>query len=298
MLATALAMSVQSAAVKVLGESMGTFQITFVRCVLGLVLVLPFMHYSLAAVLRPARLRLHLGRVFTGLLSMACGFYAFAHMPLAEATALTFTMPLFMLMLATLTLGERPGWRRISATGIGFAGVLVMLRPGSVPVVPAAGLALLAAFFQAWSGIFIKKLSASESISMIMFYFAAFGSLLFAPPAIAEWVVPDPLEWLLLAAVAVLGASSQLTFIEAARAAEMTAIVPIDYSRLLFAGLLGYLIWSELPDSWAIAGALLIAGSTCFITFREMHIARATAREVATAPPLASSNEPRQRRAG
>jgi drug/metabolite transporter (DMT)-like permease len=252
--------------------------VTFVRCAVGLLLVVPMVRNQLASILRPARLRLHLGRVTAGLLSMACGFYAFAHMPLAEATALTFTMPLFMLMLATVTLGERVGWRRASAALVGFSGVLVMLRPGAVPVEPAALLALLSAFFHAWSGIFIKKLSGSESTGMIMFYFAAVGSVLFALPAASVWVVPDPIEWLLLGVVAILGVVSQLAFIEAARAAEMSAIVPIDYSRVIFAGLIGYLVWSELPDAWAIACAALIGASTCFISFREMQLARAAHR--------------------
>ena len=284
MLASALFMGVQGAAVKALGESVDSLQVTFVRCAVGLILVVPMVRNQLASILRPSRLRLHLGRVTAGLLSMACGFYAFAHMPLAEATALTFTMPLFMLMLATVTLGERVGWRRACAAVVGFAGVLVMLRPGAVPVAPAALLALLSAFFHAWSGIFIKKLSGSESTGMIMFYFAAVGSVLFALPAASVWVVPDLIEWMLLGAVAILGVISQLAFIEAARAAEMSAIVPIDYSRVIFAGLIGYLVWSELPDAWAIAGAALIGASTCFISFREMQLARTAQRGGADAP--------------
>lgn len=274
MLATALAMGVQSAAVKGLAGSVDSIQTVFVRCALGLVLVLPLMRYQLAAVLRPARMRLHLGRVLAGLLSMACGFYAFANMPLAEATALSFTMPLFMLGLAVLALREPVGWRRLSAAVVGFAGVLMMLRPGAVPVEIAALMALLGAFFHACSGVFIKKLVASESTGMIMFYFAFIGTLVFAVPAAGVWVAPDALGWLLLVVVTVLGVASQLTFIAAARAAEMSAIVPLDYSRLVFTGIIGYLVWREIPDAWSVAGALLIVASTCFITLRELKLAR------------------------
>ena len=268
MLAAALSMGVQSAAVKSAGETLGTYQIVFCRCVVGLVLVAPLMRREITAILRPARLRLHLGRVMAGLISMTCGFYAFAHMPLAEATALSFTMPLFMLVLAMLALGERVGWRRTSATLAGFAGVLVMLRPGAVPIQLAALLALAGAFFHACSGVFIKKLATSETTAMIMFYFAAVGSVLFLAPAVHEWVAPDALGWVLLATVAILGVTSQLAFIKAARVAEMSAIVPIDYSRLIFAGIIGFVVWSEVPDGWAVAGASLIATSTCFITYR------------------------------
>lgn len=280
MLAAAVAMSVQSAAVKSLGSSISSVQITFVRCALGLLIVLPLMRRDALAVLQPARLRLHLGRVMAGLLSMTCGFYAFANMPLAEATALSFTMPLFMLVLATLALQERAGWRRTCAALIGFAGVLTMLRPGALPVGLAAMLALLGAFFHALAGIFIKKLTESESTAMIMFYFAAIGSVLYLLPALGVWVTPDPWQWGLLLLVAVLGVVSQLAFIAAARAAEMSAIVPIDYARLIVSGVIGYLVWSELPDTWSVAGAALIVASTCFITFREIHLAR-TARALA-----------------
>jgi len=153
-------------------------------------------------------------------------------MPLAEAPALSFTMPLFMLGLAVLTLREPVGWRRLSAAVVGFAGVLIMLRRGAVPVELAALMALLGAFFHACSGVFIKKLVVSESTGMIMFYFAFIGTLVFAVPAAGVWVAPDAQGWVLLVAVTVLGVASQLTFIAAARAAEMSAIVPLDYSRL------------------------------------------------------------------
>jgi drug/metabolite transporter (DMT)-like permease len=278
MLLAALAMSVQSAAVKSLGTSISSVQITFLRCLLGLFLVLPLLRRDALVILQPARLRLHLGRVMAGLLSMTCGFYAFANMPLAEATALSFTMPLFMLLLATLTLGERVGWRRSCAGAVGFLGVLTMLRPGAVPVDLAAGLALLGALFHALAGIFIKKLTASESTALIMFYFAAIGSLLYLLPTLGVWVHPNPAQWWLLLVVAVLGVISQLGFIAAARAAEMSAIVPIDYTRLIFSGALGYLVWSEIPDRWSVAGAGLIVASTCFITYREMRLARMARR--------------------
>ena len=113
----AFAMSLQAATIKYLGESLHSLEITFFRCVFGLLLVVPLLAREGGPRFRLSSVGLHLGRAAAGLTSMACGFYAYTMLPLAEATAFTFTMPLFLLVLGTVVLGERIGWRRTSRRG-------------------------------------------------------------------------------------------------------------------------------------------------------------------------------------
>ncbi|MDX1434677.1 MAG: DMT family transporter [Gammaproteobacteria bacterium] len=286
LLLTALTMAVQAALVRLLAERIDSLQTIFLRGVFGVLLVLPlFMRPGVIRV-RTARLPMHLARAAAGVLSMACGFYAFANMPLAEATAITFTMPLFLTLLAIVFLKELVGVRRGTATALGFVGVLVMLRPTSLTLELAALMALLSAFFHALAGILIKRLSATESVANLMLYFALMASLVFLYPAWRVWVQPTPLEWLFLFGVAFLGALSQLFFIEACRVSEMSVVAPFDYSRLIFAGLLGYLLFAEVPDAWSVVGALVIIASTLYISRREAYLARA-----GRLPPLAPETE-------
>ena len=280
----ALMMSVQSVIIKALGEDLHSLQIAFFRCVFGLPLVLPMLIREGGPRFRLSRLNLHVTRSICGLSSMAGGFYAYTMLPLAEATTFTFTMPLFMLVLGALVLREQVGWRRAIAAMIGFAGVMLVLRPGANAVQAAALIALASAFFHACVGVLIKKLAAIESPGMIVLYFNVFGTLVFLLPALYVWREPSAMALFWLCAVAVTGMASQLSFIAAAKVAEMTAVTPVDYSRLLFSTVLGFVFFAEMPDAWTGAGALVIILSTVYITRREMYLAR-LARQARLAEP-------------
>lgn len=274
LLAGAMAMSTQAAIVRFVGSEIHSLQITFLRGLIGLGIVMLFFLKPQQSRFSTSRLKLHLGRAGAGVMSMACGFYAYANMPLAEATALTFTMPLFMTVLAVLVLKEQfDGWR-LAATVAGFVGVLIMLRPSGMLMELAAMLALASAVFHATVGILIKKLSATESVANLMLYFALVATVVFFVPAMKVWVQPDSLQWLLFVAIAVLGVTSQLCFIQACRRAQIGVIAPFDYSRLIMAGLLGFILFAEVPDAWSIVGALVIVASAVFIAQRERVLGR------------------------
>ena len=274
LLLTAFTMALQAALVRLLAERIDSLQTIFLRGLFGLVLVVPLMIRPGVIRIRTARLPLHLARAAAGVISMACGFYAFANMPLAEATAITFTMTLFLTVLAVLLLKEHVGIRRGTATLIGFVGVLVMLRPANLNLELAVFMALLSAFFHALAGILIKRLSATESVANLMLYFALLASIVFFYPAMRVWTQPTAVEWIFLFGVALLGALSQFFFIEACRVSEMSVVAPFDYSRLVFAGLLGYALFGEIPDAWSVTGALVIVACTLYISRRELRLAR------------------------
>jgi len=275
MLAGTISVSVQSAVVKDLGATIDAFEIGFFRGLFGVLIVLPFAMRRVRLRDATRRIALHTGRALAGTSAMICSFYALTSMPLTDAMAIMFTMPLFMILLAVPLLGETVGWRRAAATLIGFVGVVIIVRPGATTFDPASLVALLGALLSAVVGVFIKKLSRIEPAELIMLYFSVFAVVVFAVPAIYVWHAPTLLELALLVAMTVLGIANQLCFIAACRVGEVTVLAPIDYSRLLFAGLLGYFLFGEIPQTSAWLGAAIIGASGFFIVRRTTVLRRA-----------------------
>jgi drug/metabolite transporter (DMT)-like permease len=214
------------------------------------------------------------------------------HLPLADATALSFTRPLFMIVLAVLFLGEQVRWRRWSATGIGFLGVLVMARPGDGGFDFAAGVAVAATLFVAGVGVMLKRLAATERPETIIFYFTIISSLLSLGPALYVWRPPGWADVAVMAVLGGLGSLGQYLTIRAYRIAEATAVDPVDYARLLLATAFGFALFGELPDSWTLLGALIIVGSTLYITRREARLGRTVTEGVATPAAPSVSTRP------
>ncbi len=264
-LLAALLMTVQVTVVKQLGATLHIFEIVFFRCAFSFLILSPaFLRLGLGAYAtsRPA---LHITRSVLGISAMACYFYAVSWLPLAEAIAYTFTMPLFMIVCAVLLLGERVRWRRWSATAVGFAGVLVMLRPGMVAIEAAALVALLGAILSALVFTSVKKLSTTESALTMILYFALVGMLMSIGPALTVWRWPSAGEFALLFLTGVLGTSGQYVAVWGWSVGEATAVAPFDYSRLIFAAALGFAVFAEVPDPTTVLGAGIIVASTLYI---------------------------------
>jgi len=275
--------SLQGVVVKLLAERYDTIQISFARFAFGLISLLPFVLASRGreparALVTTGRLRLHMTRSFMSVISIWCGFYAIAYLPLATATAITFTRPLFLVLLALLFLGEIVRWRRGAATAIGFLGVLIVLRPDGLSADPAMLVALLGAALSADIIILIKKLSHTERNVTILFYFSVFTTLYAAIPVAFVWRTPDAYDLGLLALVGVLALAGQALNLRGYRAGETTAVTPFDYTRLLSAILLGWWFFLEVPDGWTLLGAAIVIVSTLYIARREAKLARAARR--------------------
>jgi drug/metabolite transporter (DMT)-like permease len=285
--------AIMDASIKWVGQTLDPFQIAFFRCVFGGLFVLPFALRHGPQAVRTRRWGGHLARALIGYTAMILGFYAVTHLPLADATALSFTRPLFMIVLAVLFLGEQVRWRRWSATGIGFLGVLVMARPGDSGFDFAATVAVTATLFVAGVGVMLKRLSATERPETIIFYFTLTSSLLALGPALYVWRTPGWAEWAVMILLGALGSLGQYLSIRAYRIAEATAVDPVDYARLLLATGLGLALFGELPDRWTLLGALIIIGSTLYITRREARLGRPVTKGVATpAAPSSVSTKP------
>jgi|TARA_B100000809_G_C15052488_1_gene499451 drug/metabolite transporter (DMT)-like permease len=268
MVTVVVGMTIQSALVKWLGETLSSVQILWLRGAVGLFFVLPIFTFRQVRFYSHG-LKRHFLRALAGVLSMACWFYALTELPLAEATSYSFAMPLFLTVLAWAFLGEKLKWQTWLATVIGFSGVLIIMRPDSVTLGLAALAGLAAAFLHAVAAILIKTLASSESALALLLYFPVLAIVVFLFPAMSVWISPTPTEWVGLVGVAALGVQTQWGFIQACRISDMTFLAPFDYSRLLFALVLGYLLFSELPDFWTLAGAAVVVGSTLYVVKRD-----------------------------
>ncbi|MCP5150130.1 MAG: DMT family transporter [Ectothiorhodospiraceae bacterium] len=259
--------------VKWLSATYPTIQLVLFRCVFGFVpvAVVVLRGRSLGA-LRTTRPLAHLVRSMATLGALWGFFVAFAHMPLADAYAIGFAAPLLITALSVPMLGERVGVRRWSAVVAGFVGVLIMLRPGAGVMEPAALIALGATVCYALTMIFIRQLSRTETDAAIVFYpmlaIAAVSAAL-VPPV---WVAPGALDLALLAAVGVLGGIGQLLLTAAFRRAEVALLTPFEYSAMLWATGIGWLVWGDVPGLHIWVGVAIVAASGIYVVLREARV--------------------------
>ena len=273
--------SVMMLAVRQLSSELHPFVVAFWRNLIGLAFMLPWALSVGLGGLRTGRFRMHGLRSLMGLSAMLSLFMALSLMPLAEVTALTFTAPLFATIGAALILGERVRSRRWSATVIGFLGALLILKPGAEIVQPAALIALTAAVFIAGAMLTIKSLSDSESPNAIVVIMGLLMTPASLVPAAFVWSWPSAdgaWGWIVLMGFsATLG---QVCLTRAFRAADASAVMPFDFSRLVFVGALGYWTFGEVPDVWTWVGGGIILAASVYIARREAQLARlAQARE-------------------
>jgi drug/metabolite transporter (DMT)-like permease len=274
-----------SAMIRLLSAQIESVQTAFFRAVISVILLLPMIAAGRVKPWQSKRIAGHFWRTFMGTTSMVLGFYAVTLLPLADATAIAFSQPLFSVVVAALIAGEKVRWRRWSATIIGFAGVLVMVRPGQGSLQLGALVALANAATVALSIYLVKRLSDSETPLMILTQFAIFSTVLLALPAILVWRWPDVWGWLLAIGVALSATVGQYFWVQAFKAGEMSAVAPFEYLRLPFAVFLGWLIWSEMPVIWTYFGAAIVIGSALYIAHREAQLGRDRRRAAVAARP-------------
>ncbi|MGH6662291.1 MAG: DMT family transporter [Rhodospirillales bacterium] len=261
------------------------FEIVFFRNLFGLVFMLPWLAKSGLGVLKTRRLGLYTVRAVLNVIAMLAAFSALAMMPIADAMALSFTAPLFGTVLAALVLAEGVRLRRWAATGIGFLGAMLILRPGFGEMNPAALLALVGAAAVAATGTVIKMLSGTEPVNAIVAYMVIFLTPMSLVPALYVWTAPDLESLLWLAILGGLGTLAHIGVTRAFKAADASLVLPFDFVRLPFAALIGYAAFDERPDAWTWTAAAVIAGATLYVAGSE-----------AMAAAAASSDRPQSRK--
>lgn len=276
MIASASTFTVMTMLIKYLGASYPAALQTFYRQLAGLIVLLPMILHDPRAAFRTTRPGILLFRSCAGTVGMIFAFYAYQKLPLADANALSFTRTLWLVPLAVFVLKENVGPRRISATIIGFLGALLMLQPsvqghmGWQPTAAALGSALL--FALTVTGM--KVMTRDHSIMALMAWSAVLGFVLAIPPALFVWRWPAPADLLLLGAMGVLGTMTQACYIKGMAEGDAAVMAPLDYTRLVFAVVLGYALFGDVPGSMTMIGAGIVITSTIYITLREAQLGK------------------------
>jgi drug/metabolite transporter (DMT)-like permease len=238
------------------------FEILAVRNAVTLALMAPMLFRTPLSSLRTTRWRMHVLRAVFACLGMAGLYAGIAYLPLPDVVALSFTQPLFLVALAPLVLGERVGAGRWIAALVGFAGVLLIVRPGVTEIGIGAMLILGSAALYAGSNVCVKLLMRTDSAVQSVFY----GNLLMLPlslvPALFLWVQPGWIDLAIMAAVGITGALGMYAVAQAYRAADASAVAPFDFLRLPITAGAGYLIFGDVAGPWTWAGALVIFGAS------------------------------------
>ena len=288
---SAFGFSMMHVLIRILSSDLHPFEVAFFRNLFGVVALLPILARSGLGVMRTGRLPLHALRSVLGLASMLLFFSALSRTGLPKVTAMSFTAPLFATFGAVVVLRERIHARRMVALVIGFLGTLVVMRPdggidqGVVMVLGSSALWAIAL-------LTIKALSHTESSFVVTLYTGLFMAPLSLVPASLVWTWPTGREYLWLAVMGTIGTISQLIMTQAFREADATAVLPVDFTRLVWASVFGMLVFGESPELATLVGGTLIFGSTTYITYREARIAGERRRSAALMDDGGAAVEP------
>jgi drug/metabolite transporter (DMT)-like permease len=284
MTAAAFFFALMNTLVRIATDTLPPLEVAFFRNLFAVASMLPWILSSGFPGLTTRHLRLHLLRSLVGVIAMGFWFTSLAYVPLADAVALNFTMPLFIVAGAALILGETVGLRRWSATAIGFLGMLVILRPGIAEVSLVMLLPIAAAFFMAASVLLLKYMSATVRAGTAVLYLNLLMTPLSLLPAALVWVWPRWEDLVVLAALGLLAMLAHLALARSLAVADASAIMPFDYARLPFIALFAFVLFGEVAEVWTWVGAAIIAGSAFYIARRESVLAR----KKAAMPPIPS----------
>ena len=275
MVASAVTFTVMTVLIKYLGEDYPPALQAFYRQLAGLLVLLPAILPNPRGVLYTTRPGIMLFRAASGTLAMILGFYAYQKMPLADANALSFTRTLWLVPFAAFVLKESVGPRRVLATVAGFLGVLLMLQPqAQLDMGWPAAAALTSALLFALTVTGMKVLTRDHSTLTLMGWYAILGFALAIPPAFFVWRWPTLPDLALLAAMGVLGTITQACYINGMSEGDAAAMAPLDYTRLVFAVIVGYAVFNDIPNTMTMLGAGIVIASTLYITLREARLGK------------------------
>ncbi|MEN9221532.1 MAG: DMT family transporter [Thermostichus sp. BF3_bins_97] len=260
------------ATIRRLSGQLHPFEIAFFRNFFGSLALMPLLLREGLGSLRTERLGLFALRGVLNTIAMLMFFWALSRVPLAEITALSFTIPLFASLFAIWLLRERVYLQRWVALGLGFVGMVVLLRPGFQAVTLGSAAALAASVLLAWVTVLIKILSRTESSITITAYMGLFQAPLSLLAAVWFWQWPGLQDWIPLVAIGCLGTLGQVLMIHAFAYADVSTLLPFQFSALIWATLYGFFWFGEWPDLWTWVGGAIIFGSSLALAYRESRL--------------------------
>ena len=272
--------SFMGAGVKLLSNELHPIIICFYRCLMGLIIITPFVARNNFKALQTDNMRLQIFRALINIISMICWFSAIGMMHFEKATALGFTTPLFTTVLAVLILGEVIRFHRTAALLLGFIGILIIIRPGYMPFEFGTILMLIASFSFSFVLIFVKKLSATDSSLTIIFYHLLYMTPAFFILSFFYWENINLSQLIIFILMGASGLLSHWCLAQAFKMSDTTFVMPLQFTKLIWASLIGLFIFSEQPDIWTWVGGVIIFISVVYITYREAFKKRGTLKPI------------------
>ncbi len=259
-----------------------TMEVVFIRYAGQFILVLAlFLPREKQALVATRNLKLEVARGLFLLGSTIFNFFAVAYLPLTITSAIGFTMPLILCALSIPLLGETVGWRRWLAIGIGFLGVLIIVRPGTEAFHPAVLLSLGTAACSALYNLSTRRLAGVDTTTAQQFYAAGVATICVAPFSLAGWVWPHELVgWLCLLGIGLAALIGHLFITTAHRYAPASVLAPFGYLQIIFMTGASWLVFNQPPDLWIYIGAPIVMGSGLYIWLRERQLAKSVVTEV------------------
>jgi drug/metabolite transporter (DMT)-like permease len=272
--------SFMGAGVKFLSDDLHPIIICFYRSLMGLILITPFVVRNNFRALQTKNMRLQIFRASINVISMICWFSAIGMMHFEKATALGFTTPLFTTVLAVIVLGEVIRFHRTAALLLGFIGIIIIIRPGYVPFEFGTILMLVASFSFSFVLIFVKKLSATDSSITIIFYHLLYMTPIFFILSLFYWENISLNQLIIFTLMGASGLLSHWCLAQAFKMSDTTFVMPLQFTKLIWASLIGLFLFAEQPDIWTWVGGVIIFISVVYITYREAFKKKGTKKPI------------------
>ena len=272
MVVATLLFSIMHASIKHISSDIHPFEVAFFRNLFGLIVIAPWLIKYGIKPLVTKKIKLHFLRSFFNVVAMLTFFYALSITPLAEVASLAFTAPLFATLLAIIFLGEKIGIRRSVAIIVGFIGAAIVVNPNFIAINVGHLCVLISASVWSVALIFIKILGRTESSVTITSYMVLFMIPLSGVVASFYWIMPSIQDLLILAVIGISGTTAQMLLAQALKEEDTGIIMPFDFLKLIWAVVIGYLVFSEFPTINTWIGSIIIFFSTLYVAYRERKV--------------------------
>lgn len=255
--------------IRELSRNFSVFELSFLRAAMGMLGMLPWLSRAGFAALRTSRFRLYCVRAVVTYSGMVCWFYGLANVPLADATALLFTSPLFTVAFLAIAINEEVSGRRLGAILMGFAGAMIIIRPGfAVVTLPIVALLYTTVAYGAVNAI-TRSMTLSENANAVVFYQFLLVVPVSAGPAALDWITPSWSDMPLVLAFGALSLVSMQCFTRALAAAPAAVVMPVFYLQLPLVAALAFIFYGEAPDIWVWVGGVIICAASYDIARHE-----------------------------
>ncbi len=286
MLFASVNFAILNALVKYLSEEYHLSQIIFFRSFFAVLLILPFIIKSGIKTLKTNSIKLQLIRCSLAVLAMYLWFYSISKIPLAEATAINFTAPIFGAIFAIFLLKEKIKYRRIIAIFVSLIGALIIIRPGLIHFNVFIFTTLIASILMGMASVYIKKITLIDHPNAVVFYMPMVLTLVSFVPCIIFWTIPTVFSFILLTATGLTAFLAHVCITKAFSKSDATFVLVFDYLRLPFTAVLAFFLFQEVTNFWVWVGGLIIFLSSIYLAYRERKAGKTESPSLITAKRL------------